>query len=61
MEARLVRLVVVLVSAVWGASFIADILIEDYNPSPYVHFAMMAVVGAATGRYIVMRNGGKDG
>lgn len=46
----------VTVTAVWAASFIADIIVQGYNPSPYIHFAMMAVVGSLFGRKVF----GKD-
>lgn len=58
LDARLTRIVVLAVTAVWVASFVADIFIPAYDPSPYIHAAMMAVVGAATARHIYMRNGG---
>ena len=58
MDPKLTRIVVYAVTAVWVASFLADILISGYDPSPYVHVAMMAVVGAATARYVYQRNGG---
>jgi hypothetical protein len=60
-EARLVRLVVVVVTCVWAVSFIADIVLDAYEPSPFIHGAMMLIVGGATGRYIVLRNGSRDG
>ena len=58
MDEHLTRIIVIAVTAVWVLSFLADILLPVYEPSPYVHVAMMAVVGAATARYIYQRNGG---
>jgi len=41
--------IAVLVSGVWTASIMADIFVKPYDPSPFVHMAMMAVVGAVVG------------
>ena len=57
-DQKLTRIVVLAVTIVWIVSFLADIVLERYEPSPYIHIAMMAVVGAATARYIYIRNGG---
>lgn len=46
-----------LVAFVWGVSFIADIAIKDYDPSPFIHAMMMTVVGALFGRKILGTNG----
>jgi uncharacterized membrane protein len=43
------NVIAVVVTVVWTASFLADIFMEEYDPSPFVHLAMMAVVGAAFG------------
>lgn len=48
-DKRLVNAIAILVSLVWAASFICDIFIPGYNPSPFIHLAMMTVVGAAVG------------
>jgi hypothetical protein len=40
------RFVVLVVVSVWAISFIADLFLPAYDPSPFVHVAMMAVVGA---------------
>lgn len=42
--------IAILVSVIWAASFIADIALPQYDPSPFVHLAMMTVVGAVVGR-----------
>lgn len=57
MDEKLTRIVILAVTVVWVGSFVADILLPTYDPSPYVHVAMMAVVGAATARHIYVRNG----
>jgi hypothetical protein len=61
MDERLVRIIVLSVTGMWIVSMIAELFISDYDPPASVHVAMMAVVGAATGRYIVMRNGRPKG
>lgn len=48
-DRRLVNGIAILVSSVWAVSFICDILIKAYDPSPFIHLAMMTVVGAALG------------
>jgi hypothetical protein len=59
-DARLVRLIVLVVSGIWAISILADLVFPAYDPPPSVHVAMMAVVGAATGQYIVGRGGRKN-
>lgn len=44
------------VTGVWASSFVADIIMTGYSPSPYIHAAMMAIIGALFGREII----GKD-
>jgi len=56
-DASLTKLIAVVVTVVWVGSIIVDILVPAYDPPPSVHLTMMAVVGAATGRYIIWRNG----
>ena len=48
--------IALVVTIVWAASFLADIVVKDYDPNPLVHFIMLAVVGAAFG-HSVLRNG----
>lgn len=58
-NSRTARHVVMLtVTFIWAASFIADVLLEEYSPSPYIHAAMMTILGALFGREII---GGRDG
>lgn len=40
----------VVVTAVWAASFICDIVMSAYDPSPYIHLTMMAIVGSLFGK-----------
>jgi hypothetical protein len=42
----------IVVTLVWSASFIADIAMESYDPSPLIHLAMMAILGAVFGLQI---------
>lgn len=56
-NASMRRIVMGAVTTIWALSFIADIIIADYSPSPYIHMAMMAVLGALFGREVL----GKDG
>lgn len=48
--------IAIVVTIVWATSFLADIIVKDYDPNPLVHFIMLAVVGAAFG-HSVLRNG----
>lgn len=54
-DPRIVNGIAVLVSIVWAISFVADIVIATYDPSPFVHLAMMTVVGAAVGSNVLKR------
>lgn len=38
------------VTVVWAASFIADIALAEYSPSPFVHMIMMGLAGATFGQ-----------
>jgi hypothetical protein len=42
--------VALIVTIVWAASFVADIFISSYDPSPFIHLAMMTIVGAIFGK-----------
>jgi len=57
-DKKLVTGIAVLVSSVWAVSFIADIVIKSYDPSPFVHLAMMTVVGAVVGHGFIKGGGG---
>lgn len=47
------RTVMYVVTSVWAASFLADIFIDTYEPSPFIHMAMMSILGAIFGREIL--------
>ena len=46
--------IAITVTVVWATSFIADIFIPGYDPSPFIHLAMMTVVGAIFGKNFFM-------
>jgi hypothetical protein len=48
-DRKIVNGIAILVSFVWAVSFIFDIVLPGYDPSPFIHLAMMTVVGAAVG------------
>lgn len=52
------RHIMYLVGGVWLASFIADVTLTAYHPSPFIHTAMMAVLGALFGNEVLGRNKG---
>jgi hypothetical protein len=41
--------IAIVITLVWAASFIADIFVVNYDPSPFVHFIMLGVAGAIFG------------
>ena len=56
---RVTTAIAVTITVVWACSFVADIFIRDYDPSPFVHALMMAVAGTAFGHRF-LRNGSAD-
>lgn len=52
-NASMRRLVMGVVTGIWALSFIADIAIGDYSPSPFIHMAMMAILGALFGKEVL--------
>lgn len=51
------RYVLVVVATVWLASFVADVSLARYTPSPYVHMIMLAVVGGLGGHEVLRGRG----
>lgn len=48
----------IVITVAWAISFIVDILIKEYDPSPSVHALMMIVAGAVFGEGLIKtRNG----
>ena len=46
-----------IITGVWVVSFLADVFLPAYEPSPYVHVAMMSVAGWLFAAPLVRRNG----
>lgn len=57
MDKRVVNAIAIVVTCVWAVSFLADIAMKTYEPSPYIHVIMMAVAGAAFGGGLIRKNG----
>ena len=47
--------IAVVVTLVWAASFIADVLMSTYNPPAQIHMVMLGIVGSIFGFQIVHR------
>lgn len=65
MNQRVSNIVALVVTTVWAISFLADIPMKSYEPSPYIHAIMLTVAGSAVANSMVKRNGnggstGKD-
>lgn len=48
---RVKTTVILIVALVWAANFIAPLFIKDYQPSPELNVAFMAIIGFATASY----------
>lgn len=53
---RVANLIALIVTIVWALSFVADVVIQNYEPSPYIHTVMLAVAGAAFARSVVAKD-----
>lgn len=51
--------IAIVITVVWATSFLADIFVKNYDPSPFVHFIMLAVAGAIFGHGF-FKEGEKD-
>lgn len=60
MDKRLSTWIALVVTTVWALSFVADIFITGYDPSPFIHLAMMTVVGAIFGKNFLVTNDSVD-
>lgn len=58
-DPRFAHVVAGVITVVWASTFTADLLIKDYDPSPMVHFVMLAVAAWIFG--VGYRNGGVNG
>ena len=47
--------IAVVVTLVWAGSFIADVMIQTYNPPPQIHMVMLGIVGSLFGFQVVHR------
>lgn len=50
MDKKVSNAIAVIITIVWAASFMADIAIDEYSPSPFVHMIMMGLAGATFGQ-----------
>lgn len=50
MDRHVSNAIAAVVTLVWAASFIADIALAEYSPSPFVHMIMMGLAGATFGQ-----------
>jgi len=48
------------VLVVWVISFVTQLVVPEYEPSNYVHLAMMAVVGSSFGISLIKGKGADD-
>lgn len=58
-DAHVRRVVMYVVTTVWALSFVAHIIVSGYEPSAFIHMAMMTVLGALLGVDLI-RNGEDD-
>lgn len=60
MDRRVSNLIALVVTAVWAASFLADIALKSYEPPASLHAIMMVVAGAAFAGTVVKKNGSES-
>lgn len=58
MKIGLTELLAAVVATVWAVSFLADIFLTSYDPSPFLHLLMMTVVGSIFGQRFVKKENG---
>lgn len=58
MSNRLRGLVIAVVTTVWAINMTAPIIVKEYKPSPEMHVAFMAIIGALTASYKMEKNAG---
>lgn len=59
-DPRVTNGIAIAITAVWAASFLADIAVTDYDPSPFLHMVMMGLAGAIFGRAFLGGSDDKD-
>lgn len=47
--------IAIIVTLVWAGSFVADVMISNYNPPPQIHMVMLGIVGSIFGFQVVHR------
>lgn len=52
-NARTRTAIAMVITLVWAASFVADIVVPDYSPSPLIHMAMIGLGAAVFGSNFV--------
>lgn len=52
--------VIIAVTAVWAANFLAPIFVKGYQPSPELNVAFMAIIGVLTASYKVDNQNKQD-
>jgi len=53
-------LLIVVVTLVWAANFVAPIFVKDYTPAPELNVAFMAIIGVLTASYRKGKNDDDD-
>ena len=54
--AKVINGIAIAVTVVWSASFLADMMMPEYNPPSQIHTIMLAIVGAIFGFQVTRRN-----
>lgn len=52
-NARVRTAIALVITAVWAGSFVADIVVPDYTPSPFLHMIMIGLAAAVFGSNFV--------
>ena len=61
-DPRVVNGIAIIVTLVWAVSYLSDIIVAGYSPSPFLHAALVLVMTAAFGlKALKKKNGGDDG
>jgi hypothetical protein len=56
---RIAQILASVITGAWAISFIVDIVIKEYDPSPSVHALMMIVAGAVFGEGLIRKRNGE--
>lgn len=59
MNTRIRNGMAVVITAVWALSFVADIFVKEYDPSPFLHMIMMGLATAVFGANFLTGANGK--